>query len=131
MAGVVRLKHNLKQVTPPSTPTSTPVCNTVVDGQEFYTDLTGLGKSISASLGTGIDIISIVTGCCCFMLFLILSITSSGPMNFGKVLIYICTLCSLFTILSSAINYSKHKEEIKKAIKAGRPCEDKSGTIIS
>jgi hypothetical protein len=24
-----------------------------------------------------------------------------------------------------------HKEEIKKAIKAGRPCEDKSGTIIN
>jgi hypothetical protein len=131
MAGVVRLKHNLKQVTPPSSPTPTPVCNTVVDGQEFYTDLAGLGKSISASLGTGIDIFSMVTGCCCFMLFLILSITSSGPMNFGKVLIYICTLCSLFTILSSAINYSKHKEEIKKAIKAGRPCEDKSGTIIN
>jgi len=107
------------------------ICNTVVDGQKFYTDLAGLGKSISASLGTGIDIISIVTGCCCFMLFITLALTSAGPMNIGKILIYICTLCSLYTILSSAINYSKHTEEIKKAIKAGRPCKDDDGTIIS
>ena len=107
------------------------VCNTTIDGQEFYTDLAGLGKSIGTSLGTGIDMIGIVTGCCCFMLFLTLSATTSGPTDFGKVLIYICTLCCLLSTLNSVLQFYKHKAEMKKAIKEGRPCKDKGGTILN
>jgi hypothetical protein len=110
---------------------NSPICNTIIDGQEFYTDLAGLGKSIGASLGTGLDMIGIVSGCCCFMLFLTLALTSSGPTDFGKILIYICTLCCLLSTLNSVFQFYKHKAEMKKAIKAGRPCKDKSGAILN
>jgi hypothetical protein len=107
-----------------------PTCNVTVDGQKYHASAEDTLKGLGSTVGVMFDVYGMATGCCCFLLFLILALTSQGPTNAGTVIVYICLLCFLLSTIASTYNYFKHKSELDSTISKGRPCKDDKGNTV-
>jgi len=109
-----------------------PICNSSLNGQPYYTSNTVALSGISAVLGEYGNLASIVLASSGFIVWLILAIAfKDSAMNIGKIIIYLCLLCTMFTIISSTIGYFKDKKKLQEAFAKGRPCKDNSGKVVT
>ena len=109
-----------------------PLCNSSLNGQPYYTSGNNVLSGFGAVLGEFGNIASVVLASSSFLVWLLLAISfKDSAMNAGKIIIYMCLLCTMFTIISSTVGYFKDKKKLQEAFAKGRPCKDSSGKVVT
>ena len=114
---------------PAPAPSGPRVCNATINNEQYYSNSL---SDIGATLSIGLDVMALAGTIPCFILFLIVSLMSSGPMDSAKILVYMCTFCCLLSVLFNTYKYFSDKSKLDAIMKEGRPCKDNiTGTIIN
>jgi hypothetical protein len=106
-----------------STPPGGLVCNTSINGKQYYTSVAAdVGKVLKSGLTMNFSMVSGVSASCCCLVFSILAFTMNGPTNAGTILVYVCLVCQIFAILYNVYIFYSNKNKLSNIVAESKPC---------